>query len=103
MESDDLRQLFSAKCKGKIKVVPGIFVSQKSKTGIMEKFKGMNIHKWRGKLEHIARRINPVIRGLINYYHQFQRNAMREVWNQLNVRLLKWVKNGKGRLSRSVP
>ena len=58
----------------------------------MEKFRAMNIHKWRGKLEHIARRINPVIRGIINYYHKFQRNDIRQVWRQLNVRLLKWVK-----------
>ena len=52
----------------------------------------MNIHKWRGKLEHIAKSINPVIRGIINYYHKFQRNDMRRIWHQLNVRLLKWVK-----------
>ena len=82
----------SYKYKEKIKAIPGIFVSQKSKNGIMEKFRAMNIHKWRGKLEHIARRINPVIRGIINYYHQFQRNDIRNVWRQLNVRLLKWVK-----------
>ena len=82
----------SFKFKEKIKAVPGIFVSQKSKTSIMEKFRAMNIHKWRGKLEQIAQRINPVIRGLINYYHKWLRNDMWQVWNQLNTRLLKWVK-----------
>ena len=80
------------KHKGKIKAVPGIFVSQKSKTGIMQKFREMNIHKWRTPIEHIAQKINPVIRGIINYYHKFQRNDMRQIWNILNVRLLKWVK-----------
>jgi len=82
----------SFKCKGKIIAFPGIFVSQKSKNGIMQKFRDMNIHKWRGKLEHIAQSINPVIRGIINYYHKWQRNDMRQIWNQLNARLLKWVK-----------
>jgi group II intron reverse transcriptase/maturase len=82
----------SFKFKDKIKAVPGIFVSQKSKTSIMDKFRAMNIHKWRTSLEHIAHRINPVIRGIINYYHKFQRYDMRRIWIQLNARLLKWVK-----------
>jgi len=80
------------KTKDKIKALPGIFVSQKSKTGIMQKFRRMNIHKWRKTLKHIAEALNPVIRGIINYYHKWQRNDMRQVWNQLNARLLKWVK-----------
>jgi len=80
------------KFKDKIKAIPGIFVSQKSKTSIMQKIRTMNIHKWRTSLERIAQRINPVIRGFINYYHEFQRNDMRVVWKQMNTRLLKWVK-----------
>jgi group II intron reverse transcriptase/maturase len=83
----------SFKTKGKkIIALPGIFVSRKSKTGIMEKFKAMNIHKWRTTLERIAQRINPVLRGIISYYHKFQRYDMAQVWLQLNARLLKWVK-----------
>ena len=83
----------SFKTKGKkIIALPGIFVSQKSKSGIMRKFREMNIHKWRTKLEHIAKAINPVIRGIINYFHKFQRYDMAKVWMQLNARLLKWVK-----------
>ena len=84
------------KYNGKVKSVPGIFVSGKSKTGITQKFREMNIHKWRTTLEHIAQRINPVIRGIINYYHKFQRNDMRRIWHQLNARLLKWIKWEKG-------
>jgi group II intron reverse transcriptase/maturase len=82
----------SYKFKGKLKAIPGIFVSQKSKTGIMQKFRAMNIHKWRTSLEHIAHKINSVISGIINYYHKFQRNDMSMVWRQLNAKLLKWVK-----------
>jgi len=82
----------SFKFKEKIKAVPGIFVSQKSKNGIMEKIRAMNIHKRRTTLEHIAQAINPVISGIINYYHKFQKNDMWQVWNQVNVKLLKWVK-----------
>ena len=81
------------KTKGKkIIALPGIFVSQKSRNSILEKIRAMNIHKRRGKLEHIAQVINPVISGIINYYHKFQRNDIRRVWHQLNARMLKWVK-----------
>ena len=80
------------KYKEKIKAVPGIFVSKKSRKGIVQKFREQNIHKWRTSLENIAQRLNPVIRGIITYYHKFQQNDMRQIWNLLNVRLLKWVK-----------
>ena len=80
--------------KGKFstKSIPCICVSQKSKTSIMQKFKTMNLHKRRKTLEEIAKEINPVLRGIINYYHKFWEDDMRNVWNQLNARLLKWVK-----------
>jgi len=80
--------------KGKkgTKSIPCICVSQKSKTSIMEKFKLMKLHKRRKTLEEIAKEINPVLRGIINYYHKFWKDDMRFVWHQLNVRLLKWVK-----------
>ena len=86
----------SVKTKVGIMAMPGIFVSQKSKTGIMQKFAKMKIHKWRTKLEQIAERINPVISGIINYYHKFRRYDMQMVWHQLNARLFKWVKWEKG-------
>ena len=62
----------------------------------MQKFKEMNLHKRRKPLEEIAKEINLVIRGIINYYHHFWDDDMRNVWNQLNARLLKWVKWEKG-------
>jgi hypothetical protein len=76
--------------------MPGIFVSTASKTSIMQKFKAMGIHKRRGSLEAIAKLVNPVVRGIANYYHKFERHSMRRVWNQLQERLLKWVKWEKG-------
>jgi len=85
------------KCKdGGIRAMPSIFVSRKSKNGIMQKFRDMNIHKWPTSLEHIAQRINPVIRGIINFYHKFKRYDMGQIWLQLNARLLKWVKRVYG-------
>jgi RNA-directed DNA polymerase len=62
----------------------------------MEKFKTLKIHKRRKTIEEIAREINPVLRGIINYYHKFRKSDIRNVWRQLNARLLKWVKWEKG-------
>jgi len=83
---------YTTKSTGKVKAILSICVSQKSKTNILEKFKAMNLHKRRKSLEELAKEINPVLRGIINYYHHFWKDDMRIVWNQLNARLLKWVK-----------
>ena len=81
---------------GKIKAIPGIYVSRKSRTSIGQKLGELNLHKWRTTLEHIAREINPMLNGIINYYHKFRKSDMKLVWIQLNGKLLKWIKMGKG-------
>lgn len=78
--------------KGKGMLLPGTFVSIKSRAAILGKFREMQIHKWRKPIKDVANRLNPVIRGLLNYYHKLRGESIREVWNQLNHRLLKWVK-----------
>ena len=83
---------YKSKCTGLTKSFPSICVSQKSKTNILEKFKQFNLHKRRIPLEALAKEINPILTGIINYYHKFWKDHIRSVWNQLNARLLKWVK-----------
>ena len=75
-----------------IKALPGTFVSIKSRTSMLEKVKSWSIHKRRKSLEAIAKELNPMIQGMINYYQKFESGSMRYVWNQVNARLLKWVK-----------
>lgn len=82
--------------KAEVKTIPSIFVSKQSKKSILEKFKAMQIHKKRKTLEEVAKDLNSVIRGIINYYHKFRKSDIRAVWRQLNARLLKWVKWEKG-------
>jgi group II intron reverse transcriptase/maturase len=86
----------SVKSKGTVKTIPSIFVSQKSKNSLMEKFRKLNVHKRRTTLEEIAKMMNPILRGIINYYHKFRKSDLQNVWRQLNERLLKWVKWEKG-------
>ena len=81
---------------GRWLLLPGTFVSQKSKKAIREKFREMEIHKRRVSIKELAQKLNPLIQGLINYYHKFWQAGMRDVWNGLNQRLLNWVKWEKG-------
>lgn len=81
---------------GKRMLLPGTFVSTGSKKAIRAKFRELALHKMRQPIEELARRLNPLVRGLINYYHKFWHGGMRAVWNGLNHRLLKWVKWEKG-------
>lgn len=81
---------------GRLLLLPGTFASQKSKKAIREKFRELEIHKRRMPINELARKLNPIIRGLINYFHKFWHAGMRDVWNGLNHRLLKWVKWEKG-------
>lgn len=84
------------KFKEKVLIVPSIFISTKSRTSLLEKFKDWNIHKRRKPLVTIAQYLTPQIRGIMNYFHKFSSGHMNYVWKQLNARLLKWVKWEKG-------
>ncbi len=84
------------KVNGKMMLMPSMFMSRRSKNSVLEKFKELNIHKRRKPIEVIASELYPIIQGIINYYCKFSANHTREIWNQLNTRLLKWVKWEKG-------
>lgn len=84
------------KVNGKMMLMPSMFMSRRSKNSVLEKFKELNIHKRRKPIEVIASELYPIIQGIINYYCKFSANHSREIWNQLNTRLLKWVKWEKG-------
>jgi RNA-directed DNA polymerase len=84
------------KVNGKLMLMPSMFMSRKAKISVLEKFKELNIHKRRNPIEVIAKELRPIVQGIINYYCKFSTNHTREIWNQLNARLLKWVKWEKG-------
>ena len=80
----------------KMMLVPSIFISTKSESSVLEKFKKLEIHKRRKPIEELAKELRPVIQGVINHYCKFSVGHTRYIWNQLNTRLLKWVKWEKG-------
>ena len=80
----------------KMLLVPSIFISTKSTSGVLEKFKELQIHKRRKPIEEVAKELRPIIQGVLNYYCKFSTGHMRTIWHQLNLRILKWVKWEKG-------
>jgi len=55
------------------------------------------MRKWRlhlrvgESLEEVARKINPVLRGWINYYGKYHKKRLRPTFVCLNLRLARWV------------
>lgn len=79
---------------GERRVLPRSVISKKSIRSVLDKFK--RLHKQRVSVEELAKEINPVIRGVINYYCKFWTAHTYTLWNQLNKRLQKWVRWQKG-------
>jgi len=84
------------KTNGKIVLLAGIFISRKSQSSVLAKFKELAIHKRRKSIEEVAQELRPIIQGVINYYCKFSAGHTRFIWDQLNARLLKWVRWEKG-------
>jgi group II intron reverse transcriptase/maturase len=84
------------KVKTRSMLLPSIFISCKSESSILEKFRKLRLHKRRGKLDELVVELRPMLQGIINYYCKFSSGHMRKVCNQLNKRLMKWVQWEKG-------
>ena len=69
-------------------------VSKKALKKMVREVRKMKIHRWtNASIEDIARTLNPKIRGWINYYGKFRKARLKYFLHNLNVRLLKWVRN----------
>ncbi len=66
----------SVKTRKGVKSLPGTFISIESRTGILRKFNSWSIHKMRKPIELLAKELNLMIRGIINYYHKFENGSM---------------------------
>lgn len=76
------------------RLLPRCVISKKSVSSVLSKFK--SIHKRRISVQLLARELNPIISGVINYYCKFWSGHTYTLWNQLNKRLQKWVRWEKG-------
>jgi len=67
-------------------------VSKKSAKAFRDKIKAIRLHSFTGsKIEMIAERINPIIRGWLNYFTKYNPSAVKYTIDCLNLRLVKWA------------
>ncbi len=68
-------------------------VSKKARTKIWETIRKWNQKYWvQLKLEDIAKQINPIIQGWINYYGKFNPRVLKEVLKRINLKLSRWIR-----------
>jgi hypothetical protein len=69
-------------------------ISNAAKASIREVIRGVMIPRWSQQtLEWFAEKLNPKIRGWINYYTRFKRHEALGVFSYLNELIRKWLKN----------
>lgn len=67
-------------------------VSSSAKQAMRKTIRNWKLHfRNKDSLEDLAAAINPVLRGWSNYYGRFNKSSLRDVWDDLNWRLAKWV------------
>ncbi len=79
-------------------------ISPRAAKRIRQRVRSWRLHfRVSQSLDDLARRINPIIRGWINYYGAYQRSSLVPVLRHIDRHLLKWVKwkyKKKGHYSR---
>jgi group II intron reverse transcriptase/maturase len=76
-------------------------ISNKATKSIRETIRRLKMHRWSDKsLDDLALRINPALRGWINYYGSFYRSALYRTFQPLNNILVQWASRKYKRLRR---
>ena len=77
-------------------------ISNDARKRISAQIRRWRLHRRvRLSLAEIARRINPVVRGWMNYYGAFYRSALYPLLERINAYLLRWVRRKYKRLRGS--
>lgn len=76
-------------------------VSLKASQNIRDKIRSWKLHwKTSADIEVLARIINPVVRGWINYYGQFHKSLLYDLLQHVNRAIIQWVKRKYKRFFR---
>jgi len=74
-------------------------VSKQALNKISGEVRRWRLHRWIGlPIAEIARRINPVVRGWMQYYGAFYRSALNPVLQRINAYLMRWLRDKYKRL-----
>jgi len=67
-------------------------ISNRAKKSICDTMRRWKMHRQTDKsLDELARVVNPVLRGWINYYGRFYKSALYRVFQHLNNILVQWA------------
>jgi len=67
-------------------------ISRNSANAIRQTIRGWRLHLWNNvALGDIAREVNPVVRGWINYYGHYRRSTLYRVLAPLDAYLVRWA------------
>jgi RNA-directed DNA polymerase len=76
-------------------------VSKKALTHMKQEVRSMNLKRQvSGTLAELAQKLNPRIRGWVNYYGVFNRSALSSLWYQVDLHIMKWAKQKYKRFAR---
>ena len=68
-------------------------ISPASAKRIRQQVRGWRLHfRISRSLDDLARAVNPIIRGWVNYYGAYQRSSLLPVFRHIDRHLVKWVK-----------
>lgn len=88
------RMIMSKFGEKKLFLVFGCAISNAAKTGIRQAIRNVLNPRWSERtLEEFAKKLNPKLRGWINYYSRFYRHEALEVFCYLNSLIKKWLRN----------
>lgn len=82
---------FKTKEKGD-KLLYDARVSPKAMQKMIQILKYHNLHKRKQNIQALAKELNPILRGWINYYGAFGKQALNKLYVHINQRLVKWCK-----------
>jgi RNA-directed DNA polymerase len=78
-------------------------ISRKARKKIVAALRFRKFQLWSSEeVKEVANRLNPQLRGWINYYGKFRIREMYGIFRLLNMRLVKWILNRYKSLKRSV-
>jgi RNA-directed DNA polymerase len=67
-------------------------ISQKSALSVRQSMRSWQLHRRSDlSIDDIARRVNPAVRGWINYYGSYYRSALYRVFEHLDDCLMRWA------------
>ena len=74
-------------------------ISKDAQHKISSQIRRWRLHRWIGlSIAEIARQINPVVRGWMQYYGAFYRSALNPLLSRINAYVMRWIPNEYKRL-----